>query len=60
MVSAVAAGASAAGLTRHDLVAELARVVGAPHEARFIVDEVAGRHPRSPDRSRPRPSPRRG
>ena len=42
MVSAVAAGASAAGLTRHDLVAELARVVGAPHEARFIVDEVAG------------------
>ncbi len=32
----------AAGLTRGDLVAELAAVVGAPHEARFIVDEVLG------------------
>ena len=32
----------AAGLTRGDLVAELAEVVGAPHEARFIVDEVLG------------------
>ncbi len=42
MVSAIAAGASAAGLTRHELVAELAQVVEAPHEARFIVDEAAG------------------
>jgi len=32
----------AAGLTRGDLVAELAAVVGAPHEARFIVDEALG------------------
>ena len=31
-----------AGPTRGDLVAELAEVVGAPHEARFIVDEVLG------------------
>jgi len=30
------------GLTRGALVAELAEVVGAPHEARFIVDEVLG------------------
>ncbi len=30
------------GATRRDLVAELAEVVGAPHEARFIVDEVLG------------------
>jgi len=30
------------GPTRRDLVAELAEVVGAPHEARFIVDEVLG------------------
>ncbi len=44
MVAAGAsAAASAAGLTRHDLVAELTQVVGAPHEARFIVDEAAGR-----------------
>jgi len=31
------------GVTRGALVAELAEVVGAPHEARFIVDEVLGR-----------------
>jgi release factor glutamine methyltransferase len=31
-----------AGVTRAALVAELAAVVGAPHEARFIVDEVLG------------------
>jgi len=30
------------GITRGALVAELAEVVGAPHEARFIVDEVLG------------------
>ncbi len=30
------------GVTRAALVAELAAVVGAPHEARFIVDEVLG------------------
>jgi release factor glutamine methyltransferase len=30
------------GPTRRALVAELAEVVGAPHEARFIVDEVLG------------------
>ena len=30
------------GLTRGALVAQLADVVGAPHEARFIVDEVLG------------------
>jgi release factor glutamine methyltransferase len=30
------------GVTRAALVAELAEVVGAPHEARFIVDEVLG------------------
>jgi release factor glutamine methyltransferase len=33
------------GLTRGALVAELADVVGAPHEARFIVDEVLGLGP---------------
>jgi len=33
------------GPTRRDLVAELAEVVGAPHEARFIVDEVLGLGP---------------
>ena len=32
----------AVGVTRGDLVGELAEVVGAPHEARFIVDEVLG------------------
>jgi release factor glutamine methyltransferase len=32
----------AAGMTRGALVAELAQVVGAPHEARFIVDEALG------------------
>ena len=31
-----------AGVTRAALVAELAEVVGAPHEARFIVEEVIG------------------
>ena len=35
----------ATGVTRGDLVAELAEVVGAPHEARFIVDEVLGLGP---------------
>ncbi len=45
MVLLVAAGASAAGPTRHDLVAELAELVGAPHEARFIVDEAVGGGP---------------
>ncbi len=30
------------GVTRGDLVAELAAVVGVPHEARFIVDEALG------------------
>ncbi len=34
--------AGIAGVTRGALVAELAEVVGAPHEARFIVDEVLG------------------
>jgi release factor glutamine methyltransferase len=33
------------GITRAALVAELADVVGAPHEARFIVDEVLGLGP---------------
>ncbi|HTU39192.1 MAG TPA: hypothetical protein VMF35_14440, partial [Acidimicrobiales bacterium] len=32
----------AVGVTRGALVAELAAVVGAPHEARFIVDEALG------------------
>jgi release factor glutamine methyltransferase len=41
------------GVTRAALVAELATVVGAPHEARFIVDEALGLglvlgHPRVP------------
>jgi release factor glutamine methyltransferase len=34
------AAAGPTGVTRGALVAELAEVVGAPHEARFIVDEV--------------------
>jgi release factor glutamine methyltransferase len=34
--------AAGPGITRAALVAELAEVVGAPHEARFIVDEVLG------------------
>jgi release factor glutamine methyltransferase len=34
--------AAGPGVTRGALVAELAEVVGAPHEARFIVDEVLG------------------
>jgi release factor glutamine methyltransferase len=33
------------GVTRGDLVAELAAVVGVPHEARFIVDEALGLGP---------------
>lgn len=37
-----AAPARAVGPTRGELVAELAAVVGAPHEARFIVDEALG------------------
>jgi release factor glutamine methyltransferase len=32
----------AAGVTRGALVAELAEVLGAPHEARFVVDEALG------------------
>ena len=39
---AAAASDDANGLTRGALVAELAVEVGAPHEARFIVDEVLG------------------
>ena len=56
----------AAGVTRGGLVAELAEVVGAPHEARFIVDEVLGlglpwgTPSRRPARSTPTPSRRRG
>jgi release factor glutamine methyltransferase len=34
--------AAGPGVTRGALVAELSEVVGAPHEARFIVDEVLG------------------
>ena len=34
--------AAGPGVTRGALVAELTEVVGAPHEARFIVDEVLG------------------
>jgi release factor glutamine methyltransferase len=37
--------AAGPGVTRAALVAELAEVVGAPHEARFIVDEVLGLGP---------------
>ena len=54
------------GPTRGDLVAELAEVVGAPHEARFIVDEVLGlglalgMPARRPARSTPTRSRRRG
>ncbi len=33
---------AAAGVTRGALVAELAEVLGAPHEARFVVDEALG------------------
>ena len=45
--------AAGPGVTRGALVAELAEVVGAPHEARFIVDEVLGLglglgHPKPP------------
>jgi release factor glutamine methyltransferase len=38
---AASAGAPA-GVTRGALVAELAEVLGAPHEARFVVDEALG------------------
>jgi release factor glutamine methyltransferase len=37
-----AAPAARAAVTRGELVAELTEVVGAPHEARFIVDEALG------------------
>ena len=40
--AAPAAPAAAIGPTRSELVAELAAIVGAPHEARFIVDEAIG------------------
>jgi release factor glutamine methyltransferase len=45
--------AAGPGVTRGALVAELAQVLGAPHEARFIVDEVLGLglglgHPKPP------------
>ena len=40
--AAAAASETASGPTRAELVAELAAVVGAPHEARFIVDEALG------------------
>ncbi len=40
--AAVAVPGGASGPTRGELVAELAAVVGAPHEARFIVDEALG------------------
>ena len=40
--AAVAVPGGASGPTRGELVAELASVVGAPHEARFIVDEALG------------------
>jgi release factor glutamine methyltransferase len=33
---------AAAGMTRGALVAELAELLGAPHEARFVVDEAVG------------------
>jgi release factor glutamine methyltransferase len=33
---------AAAGVTRGALVAELAELLGAPHEARFVVDEAVG------------------
>src|ERR1700733_7730487 len=35
-----ASAEAAAGVTRGALVAELAEVLGAPHEARFVVDEA--------------------
>jgi release factor glutamine methyltransferase len=37
-----ASAEAAAGVTRGALVAELAEVLGAPHEARFVVDEALG------------------
>ncbi len=40
--TAAPARTSAPGPTRSELVAELAALVGAPHEARFIVDEALG------------------
>jgi release factor glutamine methyltransferase len=39
---AAAVPETASGPTRAELVAELATLVGAPHEARFIVDEALG------------------
>jgi release factor glutamine methyltransferase len=47
MVPRAAAGAATAepGPSRHDLEAELTAVLGARHEARFIVDEVARPRP---------------
>jgi release factor glutamine methyltransferase len=42
MVLRSASVAPAAGLTRRELAAALAEVVGAPHEARFIVEEAVG------------------
>ena len=52
MVPRAAAGAAMAVLSRRDLVAALAEVVGATHEARFIVEEAArgGTTSRQPDR----------
>jgi release factor glutamine methyltransferase len=38
-----ASAEAAAGVTRGALVAELAELLGAPHEARFVVDEAVGR-----------------
>lgn len=40
--AALTAPAAATGPSRGELVAELAAIVGAPHEARFIVDEALG------------------
>jgi release factor glutamine methyltransferase len=37
-----ASAEAAAGVTRGALVAELAELLGAPHEARFVVDEAVG------------------
>jgi release factor glutamine methyltransferase len=40
--AAAASGEAGAGVTRGALVAELAAVLGVPHEARFVVDEALG------------------
>ncbi len=52
MVPGPAAGATTAALTRRESVAALVEVVGAPHEARFIVEEALGGRtsPGRPDR----------